>query len=93
MIPKYASWPPEVNLLDSNFINLFMFNIHYHIQPLWEGCTSSHSLVGLVATKSHACYLPGGPGSNPAGFKFQLLFRISSRCLCVCRNVNIYIYI
>ena len=38
-------------------------------------CTSSRGLVGLVATKSHACYLLGGTGwdwvQNPAGFKFQ----------------------
>ena len=36
---------------------------------------SSRGLVGLVATKSHACYLLGGTwlglGSNPAGFEFQ----------------------
>ena len=32
-------------------------NIMYH-----NIITSSHSLVGLVATKSHACYLLGGTG-------------------------------
>ena len=36
---------------------------------------SYRSLVGLVATKSHACYLLGGTGWDwvriPSGFEFQ----------------------
>ena len=37
--------------------------------------TSSHSLVGLVATKSHACYMLGGTGWDwvriPLGLNFS----------------------
>ena len=49
--------------------------------------TSSRSLVGLVATKSHACYLLGGTGWDwvriPLGlnFKWQCRWRIWSYCL------------
>ena len=44
---------------------------------MWETIikTSSRSLVGLVATKSHACYLLGGTGWDwvriPLGLNFS----------------------
>ena len=36
--------------------------------------TSSGSLVGLLATKSHACYLPGGAREDWVRIPLQLNF-------------------
>ena len=52
--------------------------MHYALAaeiPYWSLSLSSRSLVGLVATKSHACYLLGGTGWDwvriPLGLKFS----------------------